>query len=117
MRPTDGQVQESIGVEQWSTRFPELADHGADRNFRRPGAVGVPAHAIDDGKERCAVTDGDRDTILVFFAIPEEAQVRVLDMQWPLRHASFSCKLLLLYNTLHSVPVSGSRAGMSLVSR
>ena len=94
--PPDRQVQESLGVEERTTRLPELADHGAYRHVGRPGAVGMAAHAVHDDEECRPVADGDGDSILVFFAIPEEAQIRVLDMQVSLRHACFSCRLVLL---------------------
>jgi len=53
----------------------------------------MPAHAVHDGKERGAVAYRDRDAVLVFFAIPEEAQIRVLDVQVSLQHACFYCRL------------------------
>ena len=43
-----------------------------------------------------AVADGDGDPVLVFLAIAEEAQIRVLDLQVTLRHACCSCRLVLL---------------------
>jgi len=52
-------------------------------------AVRVPAHAVHDGEQRGAVADRYRDTVLVFFAISEEAQICVLDVQVSLRHACF----------------------------
>jgi hypothetical protein len=51
--------------------------------------VGVSSHAVHDGEQRRSVADGDRNSILVFFAIPEEAQIRVLDVQVSLQHACF----------------------------
>jgi hypothetical protein len=47
----------------------------------------MTAHAVHDGEERRSIADGDGDPVLVFFAIPEEAQIRVLDLQVSLRHA------------------------------
>jgi hypothetical protein len=90
----DREVQEPFGVEERPARFPELADHGAYRDLRRARAVGVAAHAVHDSEERRSIADRDGDPILVFFAIPEEAQIRVLDLQVSLRHAGFSCRLL-----------------------
>ena len=61
--------------------------------------VGVAAHAVHDGQEYCVIVDGDGDAILVFLAIPEKAQVRVLDLQGTLRHACSHVNFGGIYNT------------------
>jgi hypothetical protein len=53
----------------------------------------MTAHAIDDGEKRRAVSVRYGDSILVFFTIPEQAQIRVLEVQGRLRHARYSGKL------------------------
>ncbi len=89
VRAADRKMQEAFGIEHRAARFPEIADHGSYGSLCGVRAVGVPAHAVHDGKQCGAVADRDRDAILVFFAIPEEAQIRVLDVQVSLRHACF----------------------------
>ena len=81
----DGEVQETVRIEQRTTGFPEFAQHRANRDFRRARAVGVPAHAVDHREQHRAVRVRDGDAILVFFAMPDEAQVRMLDLQGTLR--------------------------------
>ena len=69
-----------------------MADFGGAR------AIGVAAHAVDDREHHGAVGVRDGDTILVFFAMPDEAQVRVLDLQGSLRHARCHVELSAIYS-------------------
>ena len=57
------------------------------------------AWAAHDDEQRRPVADGDRDSILVFFAMPDEAQVCVLDLQGSLRHARCHVELTVIYST------------------
>jgi hypothetical protein len=59
----------------------------------------MAAHAVHDGEKHRVVADRDRHTVLVFFAMPEEAQVRVLDLQGSLRHACSHVNSGAIYNT------------------
>ena len=52
---------------------------------------GARIHELLD--QRCAVAHCDGNPVLVFLAIPEEAQIRVLDVQVSLRHACLYCRL------------------------
>ena len=93
VRAADRKMQETFGIEYRAARVPEVADHRAYGRLGGTGAVRVPTHAVDDGKQRGAVADRDGDPVLVFFAIPEKAQIRVLDVQVSLQHACFYCRL------------------------
>jgi hypothetical protein len=75
----------------------------------------MTTHAVDDSEERSPFADGDGDTILVLFAIPEKAQIRVLDLQGSLRHAGSHVKSSSAYITPQRVSPRG-RAPESLVS-
>ena len=81
----DREVQEAVRIEQRAARLPEFAEQCADRDFGRARTVGVTAHAVDHGEKHGPVRVGDGDTILVFFAMPDQAQVRMLDLQGTLR--------------------------------
>jgi hypothetical protein len=87
VRAAKRQVQQPIGVEQRPARRAELLSHRAHGRFGCPRAVGMATHAIYDRKQRIIAIGDDGDTVLVFFAIAEETQFSVLDLQRPLPHA------------------------------
>ena len=93
MRPAERHVQEAQRIEQRLRGMPERFEHGFLGDFGRAGAIGVPAHAVDDREQDCPVRVGDGDSILVFFAVADQAQVRMLDLQGTLRRPS-SCRLI-----------------------
>jgi hypothetical protein len=93
VRATDRQVQKALGIEQRTSRFPEVTDHRADGGFSRARTVRMTAHAVDDREKRGAVGARDRNPILVLFAVSEQAQICVLEVQGRIRHACFSGKL------------------------
>ena len=95
----DREVQEAFRVEQRPAGLPELCDHGADGDLGGAGAIGVATHAVYDREERRVVIERDGDPVLVFFAIAEEAQIRVLDLQGTLRHACSHVNFCRIYNT------------------
>ena len=85
--PSDGEVQEALGIEHRAARLPELRHHRANRHLGGMGSVGMASHPVHDGEQRRVAIHGDRYAVLVFFTITEEAQVGVLDLQGALRHA------------------------------
>jgi hypothetical protein len=86
-------MQETVRVEQRPADFPELVQHHANGHFCGARAIRMTAHAVDDRQHHGAVGVRNGDAILVFFAMPDEAQVRVLDLQGSLRHARL-CRIL-----------------------
>ncbi len=74
-------MQESERVENRMRRLPERLEEARERGLGRARALGMAAHAVDDDEERRFVVGGDRDPVLVFFAVADEAQVRGLDLQ------------------------------------
>ncbi len=99
VRAAHGEVQKSVGIEQRAARPAEFGQHRADGRLRGTRALGVPAHAVHHGDERRVVVGGDHHPVLVFFAIPEEAQLRVLDLQGTLRHACSHVNSIAFYST------------------
>ena len=98
------QVQKPFRVEQGPAGFPEFIQHAANGHLGRLRPIGMTAHPVDNRKENRPVAQCYGDSILVFFTIPQQAQVGVLDLQRSLRHVFFSCTLTRgLY---HSTPAS-----------
>jgi hypothetical protein len=58
----------------------------------------MATHAVDDRQHHGAVGVRNGDSILVFFAMPDEAEVRVLDLQGSLRHARCHIELSAIYS-------------------
>ena len=52
--------------------MPERFEDGLLRNLGGACAIGVTAHAVDHQKHDRMLGDGRDDTILVFFARPEQ---------------------------------------------
>ena len=59
----------------------------------------MAAHAIDDREHHGAIGIRNRDSILVFFAVPDQAYVGVLDLQGSLRHARCHVEFAAIYST------------------
>lgn len=99
MGAAHGQVQEALRIEQRPAHLPELVEHRAHRHFGCARAIGVSAHAVHDGEHDGAVGVRNGDSVLIFFAMPDEAQVCVLDLQGSLRHARCHVELPVIYST------------------
>ena len=95
----DGEMQESVRIEQRPAHVPELVEHRAHGHFGCACTIGVAAHAIHDREHHGAVGVRNGNSILVLFAMPDEAQVRVLDLQGSLRHACSHVNSGAIYNT------------------
>jgi hypothetical protein len=69
---TERDVEETQRIEQRQRRMPERLENGSLRNLGRACTICVPAHSVyDDEQGRMLGYRGD-DTVLVFFARPEE---------------------------------------------
>jgi hypothetical protein len=65
-------VQETQRIEQRLGRMPERFQKGLLRDLGRASTIGVPAHAVDHEKQNRMLGYRRDDTILVFFARPEQ---------------------------------------------
>jgi hypothetical protein len=72
MRTAEGHVQEAQRIEQGLGGVPERFEERLLRDLGRARAIGMPAHSVDHNKKNCMLGDGRDDTILVFFACPEQ---------------------------------------------
>jgi hypothetical protein len=72
VRATQRHVQKAQWIKQRLGRMPERFQKRLLRDLGRARAVGVPAHAVDHEKENRMLGDCRDDTILVFFARPEQ---------------------------------------------
>ena len=76
----------------WAPQGPawrRLINHGPDMNQDSSRIHGISR----------AVIERDGDPVLIFFAIAEKAQIRVLDLQGTLRHACSHVDFCSIYNT------------------
>jgi hypothetical protein len=72
MRTAKAHVQKAQWVEQWLRGVPERFEDRLLRDLGCARTVCVPAHAVDHDKQNRMLSDGRDDTILVFFACPEQ---------------------------------------------
>ncbi len=72
MRTAKGHVQEPQWIEEGLGRMPERFENGLLRDLGGARTIGVPAHAVDHNKQNRMLGDCRDDTILVFFARPEQ---------------------------------------------
>jgi uncharacterized protein (TIGR00255 family) len=117
MRPPERQVQQTVRIEQRPARCAEFLEHRLHGRLGGPGPVCVPTHAIHDRKQCVVAIGDDGDPVLVFFAIAEETQFSVLDLQRPLPHAGSQVNFGGLYSTPHRRHVSGAPYNTKLLSR
>jgi len=106
VRPTKGEVQEADGVDQRMRLGPEAGRQRGDRGRRGLRPVRVPAHAVDRYYERGVLPHDDGNTILVVFAVPNQAQFRGFDLQGVFPYPSIRPGLLQcggFYSTRHSM--------------
>ena len=61
--------------------LPERLEHGRQRSFRRARTIRMAAHAVDHHQEHGLFCGRDRDSVLIFLAVPDEAHVRGFDLQ------------------------------------
>jgi hypothetical protein len=93
-----GEMQEAERVEQRLRRVPEGLDQQLLRRLCRERPVGMAAHAVHDDHQRGVFGHGDRTTILIVVAAPEEARLGVFDAQRGHRHSA------RLRGFIHRVP-------------
>jgi hypothetical protein len=72
MRTPKAHVKKAQRIEQWLWRVPERFEQGLLRDLGCARAICVTAHAVDDKKQNRMLGYGGDDTILVFFACPEQ---------------------------------------------
>jgi hypothetical protein len=72
MRTTQGHVQEAQRIEQRLGCMPERFEKSLLRDLGGASTIRVPAHAVDHEKQNRMLGDSRDDTILVFFARPEQ---------------------------------------------
>ena len=81
VRASERQVQESERIKQRLRRVPEgFRDHLLG-DLRGARAVGMSAHAVDRDQERGVLGHRGADSILIFLAPTEQADVGVFDPQ------------------------------------
>ena len=62
-------------------RLPERFQHRGQGGLGGARAFRVASHAVDDDQQHRLLGARHGDAILVFFAMPDEADVRGLDLQ------------------------------------
>jgi hypothetical protein len=72
MRAAKGHVQEPQWIKQGLGRMPERFEKSLLRDLGGARTVGMPAHPVNDNEQNRMLGDCRDDTILVFFARPEQ---------------------------------------------
>ena len=72
VRTAQGHVQEAQRIEQRLGCMPERFEKCLLRDLGSACTIGVPAHPVDHHKQNRMLGDSRDDTILVFFARPEQ---------------------------------------------
>jgi len=72
MRAAESHVQEAQRIKQGLGRMPERFEKSLLRDLGGARTIGVPAHSIDHDEQNRMLGNCRDDTILVFFARPEQ---------------------------------------------
>jgi len=72
MRAAESHVQEAQRIKQGLGRMPERFEKSLLRDLGGACTIGVPAHSIDHDEQNRMLGNCRDDTILVFFARPEQ---------------------------------------------
>ena len=81
MRAADRHVQESLRIENRLGNFFEILADRLGGDLRRPGAVRVTAHAVDNDQQYAILPLVYADTILVLLTTSNEAELRAFKLQ------------------------------------
>ena len=81
MRASQSEVQKAHGIEDGLRRVPERLEDDLLRHLGGPGAIGMPAHAVDDDEQGGMLRDRAGDPVLVLLAPTQEADIGVVHPQ------------------------------------
>ena len=69
-------------------RLPERFEQRGQRGFGGARAFRMAAHAVDHDQQHRMIGGGHGDSVLIFFAVADEADIRGFDLQPRLLQAS-----------------------------
>jgi uncharacterized protein (TIGR00255 family) len=76
-------MQEGQWIDEWMRNRSEAGQHRPAGKLGRMRALGMTAHAVKRGDERCLAVHRRGDAILVLAARPDEADLGIFDLQNP----------------------------------
>ncbi len=74
-------MQKTQWIEYRMRRLPEGLEQRRKRSFGRARAFRMAAHAVDHDQQHRVIGGRDRDSVLILFAVSDEADIRGLDLQ------------------------------------
>ncbi len=74
-------MQKAEWIENRMRRLPKSLQQGRQCRFGGARAFRMPSHPVDDHQQHGLFGGGDRDSILIFVAMADQADVRGLDLQ------------------------------------
>ncbi len=80
MRPRQRQVEKALRVENRQFRVHEHVLHDLEPGLGGPGAVRMPAHAVEHEHQRGFVGNDDRGPVLVVGPVAQCGYLGVLDL-------------------------------------
>src|SRR5271165_5749453 len=79
--PPERQMQKAERIENRMRCLPKRLEQRCESRFSGTRTLGVATHAVDDREQHRIVVARNRDAVLIFFAVPDEAHVRGFDLQ------------------------------------